>query len=41
VLYRHRACGEIAHVAPCCSVCGEPMHSTDLDVEPGPGAAAG
>jgi DNA-binding HxlR family transcriptional regulator len=36
-LYRHHACGEIAHVEPTCSVCGEPMHSTDVDVEPGPG----
>jgi DNA-binding HxlR family transcriptional regulator len=37
VLYRHRACGQIAHVDPRCSVCGEPMHSADVDVEPGPG----
>ena len=37
VLYRHHACGEIAHVEPVCSHCGEPMHSTDVDVEPGPG----
>ena len=43
VLYRHRACGQITHVEPHCAVCGEPMHSTDVDVEPGPGleAAAG
>jgi len=40
VLYRHRACGEVAHVEPVCSRCGEPMHATDVDVEPGPGAAA-
>lgn len=37
VLYRHHACGEIAHVEPVCSVCGEPMHSTEIEVEPGPG----
>lgn len=37
VLYRHHACGEIAHVDPRCSVCGEPMHATDIDVLPGPG----
>ncbi|RKS07299.1 HxlR family transcriptional regulator [Nocardiopsis sp. Huas11] len=39
VLYRHHACGEIGHVEPHCSVCGEPMHATDIDVLPGPGAA--
>jgi DNA-binding HxlR family transcriptional regulator len=39
VLYRHRACGEISHVEPRCSVCGGPMHATDVDVLPGPGAA--
>jgi DNA-binding HxlR family transcriptional regulator len=36
-LYRHHACGEVAHVEPHCSVCGEPMRSGDVDVEPGPG----
>jgi DNA-binding HxlR family transcriptional regulator len=36
-LYRHRACGRITHVEPHCAVCGELMHSTDVDVEPGPG----
>jgi DNA-binding HxlR family transcriptional regulator len=39
VLYRHRACGGIAHVEPVCSECGGPMHAGDVDVEPGPGAA--
>ena len=34
-LYRHRACGKIAHVEPVCSECGEPMRSTDVDVVPG------
>lgn len=39
VLYRHHACGETAHVEPVCSECGKPMHATDVDVLPGPGAA--
>ena len=39
VLYRHHACGTTSHVVPCCSECGEPMHSSDVDVLPGPGAA--
>ncbi|GAA2578391.1 helix-turn-helix domain-containing protein [Dactylosporangium fulvum] len=38
VLYRHHACGEIGHVEPHCSACGKPMHATDVDVLPGPGA---
>ncbi|MCP3801195.1 helix-turn-helix transcriptional regulator [Allokutzneria sp. A3M-2-11 16] len=38
VLYRHRACGEIAHVEPCCSACGEPMRATDIELLPGPGS---
>ncbi len=41
ILYRHHACGEIAHVEPRCSACGEPMHSTDVDIVPGPGLAVG
>jgi DNA-binding HxlR family transcriptional regulator len=40
VLRRHRACGQIAQVEMHCSVCGERMHSADVDVEPGPGLAA-
>ena len=40
VLYRHRACGEIASVDLRCDHCGEPMHARDIDVEAGPGAAA-
>ncbi|QWF78761.1 winged helix-turn-helix transcriptional regulator [Amycolatopsis sp. CA-230715] len=39
VLYRHHACGKIAHVEPVCSECGGAMHATDVDVLPGPGAA--
>ena len=35
VLYRHRACRQIAHVEPHCSACGEEMRSGDVDVLPG------
>ncbi|MQY31930.1 winged helix-turn-helix transcriptional regulator [Nocardia aurantia] len=38
VLYRHHACGEIGHVEPRCSHCGEPMHPADVDLLPGPGS---
>jgi len=37
VLYRHHACGQISHVELRCSVCDQPMHAADIDVEPGPG----
>jgi DNA-binding HxlR family transcriptional regulator len=40
VLYRHHACGQISHVELHCCECGEPMGPTDIDVLPGPGAAA-
>jgi len=40
VLYRHHACGEVSHVELSCSHCGKPMHANDIDVLPGPGAAA-
>ena len=40
-LYRHRSCGRITHVVPHCAVCGEEMHATDVDVEPGPGSREG
>jgi len=40
VLYRHRSCGEITHAEPHCAVCGEVLHSTDVDVEVGPGSYA-
>jgi DNA-binding HxlR family transcriptional regulator len=40
VLYRHHACGEISHVELSCSVCGEPMRATDVDVLVGPGSPA-
>jgi DNA-binding HxlR family transcriptional regulator len=39
VVYRHRACGEIAHVELACSHCGQPMRASDVDILPGPGAA--
>lgn len=40
VLYRHHACGRVGHVDPRCSECGRPMHASDVDVLPGPGARA-
>ncbi|WP_406237438.1 winged helix-turn-helix transcriptional regulator [Nocardia sp. NBC_01009] len=40
VLYRHHACGEISRVDLRCAHCGEPMHAGDVDLLPGPGAAA-
>ncbi|WP_433577305.1 winged helix-turn-helix transcriptional regulator [Nocardia brasiliensis] len=39
VLYRHHACGEISNVELRCDHCGEPMHATDIELLPGPGAA--
>ncbi len=41
VLYRHHACGQISHVDLHCSRCDQRMHAGDMDVLPGPGAAAG
>src|SRR5580700_190527 len=40
VLYRHHACGQISHVDLHCSVCDQPMHASDIDVLPGPGAVS-
>jgi DNA-binding HxlR family transcriptional regulator len=40
VLYRHHHCGQISSVELHCSVCDTPMCATDVDVLPGPGAAA-
>jgi len=40
VLYRHHVCGQISHVELRCSVCGQPMRATDIDVLPGPGSVA-
>jgi DNA-binding HxlR family transcriptional regulator len=39
VLRRHRSCGHVTQVELRCSVCGEALHSADVDVEPGPGLA--
>ena len=41
VLYRHHACGQIAHAELHCSACGGLMSAADIDVLPGPGSAAG
>lgn len=40
VLYRHHACGQIAAAEPACSHCHQPMHASDVDPLPGPGALA-
>ena len=40
VLYRHHACGEISHVELHCAQCGAPMRADDVELLPGPGAAA-
>jgi DNA-binding HxlR family transcriptional regulator len=40
VLYRHHACGQISSVDLRCAHCGAPMHAADIDLLPGPGAAA-
>jgi DNA-binding HxlR family transcriptional regulator len=37
VLYRHRPCGEIAHVELHCSACHEPMTPDTVDLLPGRG----
>ena len=40
VLHRHHACGEISHGELRCANCGEPMRAADIELLPGPGAAA-
>src|ERR1700742_4218197 len=40
VLYRHRARGGVGPADLRCSHCGEPMHSENVEVLPGPGSAA-
>ncbi|GAA0558251.1 helix-turn-helix domain-containing protein [Paractinoplanes ferrugineus] len=40
ILYRHHACGEISTADLRCAGCGAPMHAPDIDLLPGPGAAA-
>lgn len=37
VLLRHRGCGELTHGELRCAHCGEPLHASEIDVEPGPG----
>lgn len=39
VLFRHQACGKITRVDLRCANCGQPMHASDVEVMPGPGAA--
>jgi DNA-binding HxlR family transcriptional regulator len=40
VVYRHRACGEISSAGLRCSHCGGSMRADDVELLPGPGAAA-
>lgn len=40
VVHRHRGCGKLGHADLQCSECGGPMHVDDVEVLPGPGAAA-
>jgi DNA-binding HxlR family transcriptional regulator len=40
VRLRHRACGEITHAELRCAECGEILRAGEVEVEPGPGAAA-
>ena len=40
VLYRHQPCGKTSRVDLRCAHCGEPMRAGDVELVPGPGAAA-
>lgn len=40
VLYRHSECGEISRASVRCTHCAQPMHAHDVELLPGPGAAA-
>ena len=40
VLYRHHACGKVSRVDLRCARCGESMRAGDVELLPGPGAAA-
>jgi hypothetical protein len=40
VLYRHHACGQVSPAGLRCAHCGESMHASDVELLPGPGAAA-
>jgi DNA-binding HxlR family transcriptional regulator len=37
----HTTCGEVTHVVPTCSCCGDPLSPFDLRPRPGPGATDG
>jgi DNA-binding HxlR family transcriptional regulator len=37
-LFRHRSCGQLTHAELRCAHCGGPLHASDVDVQPGPGA---
>jgi DNA-binding HxlR family transcriptional regulator len=37
---RHHGCGELTHAEVRCAACGEALHGHEVDVLPGPGAAA-
>lgn len=39
-LRRHRTCGQLTDVEMRCTACGEVLHSTDVEVEAGPGQPA-
>ncbi len=38
-LLRHRPCGELTRAELRCAHCGEVLHASQVDVEPGPGSA--
>ncbi len=38
VLIRHRNCGELTRAELRCAHCGEPLHASEVDVEPGASA---
>ena len=38
VLRRHRTCGHLTQAQLRCAHCGEPIHASDVEIEPGPGA---
>jgi DNA-binding HxlR family transcriptional regulator len=38
VVYRHSVCGHLTHAEIRCAVCGEVLHSHEVEVMPGPGA---
>ena len=38
VFFRHHPCGKLTHGELRCAHCGDPLHASDVDVEPGPGA---